>query len=112
MAGAERAVVWSGLPARERRLLWLTLCFRTTSIGLMAGALLLTALSAIRELEHRWLEHDGWSVATASRCGDALVILTGGLLAIAGSWLLFQWLLRVPIGRLRIAVVRVEEGKP
>ncbi|MSR46278.1 MAG: hypothetical protein EXS13_04330 [Planctomycetes bacterium] len=112
MASSERSIHLSGLAPRERQRLWVGVSMRSAIVCIVAGSVLLTVLAGVREIESRLAIPPGaWSEVAARRLGDAVTIVSGGVLFGSAVWSLFQWLLRVPIGRLRFAVVRVEEAK-
>ncbi|MBM4014262.1 MAG: hypothetical protein FJ293_04775 [Planctomycetes bacterium] len=115
MPASERAVPLETLPTRERRLLWVGLCFRSVLTAIVGGALLLTLLSSVRHLEHQWIHSappgGAAPAAASSRLGDIAAVLGGGAILALMTWLFFQWLFKVPIGKFRLAVVRVEEEK-
>ncbi len=111
MPSSERAVPLASLPVRERRLLWLGLCFRSVLTAIVGGSLLLTLLSSVRHFEQESATPGGLGGPTASPIGDVVAILGGALILALMTWLYFQWLFKVPIGKFRLAVVRIEEEK-
>jgi hypothetical protein len=111
MPGSERAVPLASLPTRERRMLWVMLGFRSVVTAIVGGLLLLTLLAGVRHLEHRSTAHGGSADAAATRLGDVAAVVGGALILALMTWLFFQWLFSVPIGKFRIAVVRVVEEK-